>query len=51
MEVARPPDQRHFKTSEQNFNLNFNLIVDVARPPDQRQSISRKFSLKNPAKN
>ena len=29
---------------------NFNLIVDAARHTDHRQSISRNFSLKNPAK-
>ena len=49
-------NQFHSKTSEllsenkTNFNQNFNVIVDAARPTDQRQSISRKFSLKNPAK-
>ena len=36
---------------KQNFNQNFNLIVDAARPTDHRQSISWNFSLKNPAKN
>ena len=35
---------------KQNFNQNFNLIVDAACLPDQRQSISRNLSLKNPAK-
>ena len=34
---------------KQNFKQNFNLIVDAAYLPDQRQSISRNFSLKNPA--
>ena len=40
---------------EQNFNQNFNPIVDAAPLPtghtDQRQSISWNFSLKNLAKN
>ena len=32
---------------KQNFNQNFNLIVDAARHTDQGQSISRKIRLKN----